>query len=172
MLLLQHKSIQAALKLFIAKPLTQMLYGAQLGPFLHYKSFEAIEAIFFQQTLFQDPGEVVNVMVRREAGQQKDESMVINSYLLTQMPLFPSLWTPLVLTDQLESSQQQATFRPTSSFHDFYKVLKGSSTIAKQTAVTNFASKFDHVNIFQFKYLLTRFMFELHRSMNQKLRLF
>ncbi|KAG8123760.1 hypothetical protein E2320_019052, partial [Naja naja] len=44
---LRHKSIQAALKLFIAKPLTQMLYGAQLGLFLHYKSFEAIETIFF-----------------------------------------------------------------------------------------------------------------------------
>lgn len=68
-------SIPAALKLFHAKVLAQLLYGSQLGPFTNINVLERVQSKFLRAILGV-PRDVSNAKIRLETGQIKVEARI------------------------------------------------------------------------------------------------
>lgn len=68
-------SFPAALKLFHAKVLAQLMYGSQLCPFPNMKMLEGVQSKFLRAILGA-PRDVSNAKIRLETGQTKVEAMI------------------------------------------------------------------------------------------------
>lgn len=97
--------LPAALRLFQAKTLAQLLYGSQLGPPPNIMILERIQSKFLRAIL-EVPRDISNVKLRLESGQTKIEAkfwIAILSYWL-KLCYLPAGLAPLVLQDTYKSS--------------------------------------------------------------------
>nr|XP_016853653.1 PREDICTED: uncharacterized protein LOC107983669 [Anolis carolinensis] len=100
--------IPAALKLFEAKSMAQLLYGAQIGPFSDFAPLETVQSKFLRSAL-QVPKCVCNAILRLETGFLRVEArvwMVILNYWLRLSPA-PLGLAPLTMKDNFQSSWQK-----------------------------------------------------------------
>ena len=101
--------IPAALKLFEAKSIAQLLYGAQLGPFTNYAPLEVVQSKFLRSAL-QVPRYVSNATIRLETGVLRIEARVwlaILNYWL-RLVFFPSGLAPLTIKDDFQTTWKGA----------------------------------------------------------------
>lgn len=101
--------VPAALKLFEAKTLAQILYGAQAGILVKKNSLESIQTKFLRAILAAPKG-TSNAQLRIETGMPQIQirawKMMIIYWL--KMHFYPEGLSPLVLTDNFPSPWKQA----------------------------------------------------------------
>nr|XP_060641653.1 uncharacterized protein LOC132781415 [Anolis sagrei ordinatus] len=97
--------IPAALKLFEAKSIAQMMYGAQLGPFSNYAPMEQVQSKFPRSSM-QVPRCVSNATLRLQTGLVRVEARVWTATLNYWLHLSFSTCglAPLTLRDKFQST--------------------------------------------------------------------
>uniref|UniRef100_A0A803T0U9 ribonuclease H n=1 Tax=Anolis carolinensis TaxID=28377 RepID=A0A803T0U9_ANOCA len=97
--------IPAALKLFEAKPIAQMMYGAQLGPYPNFAPLEQVQSKFLR-SMMQVPRCVSNAILRLETGLVRVEARAwiatLNYWL--HLSHSPCGLAPLTLRDEFQST--------------------------------------------------------------------
>ncbi|KAJ7326811.1 hypothetical protein JRQ81_016570, partial [Phrynocephalus forsythii] len=103
------QNIPGALKLFQAKPLSQLLYGAQLGPYPSFTSLEVVQSKFLRAIL-QVPRWVPNAALRLEVGFMK---VAVRAWLAIfnfwlKLIFLPRTLTSLLFVDNYHSTWKRA----------------------------------------------------------------
>ena len=101
--------VPAALKLFKAKALAQLLYGTFLGPSSSFSPLERVQSKFLR-ALLHVPKCVSNAWIRLETGMTRVEALICltSIYKWLALNLKPQGISPLILCDQFQSEWQLA----------------------------------------------------------------